>query len=263
MRATRTRMATALTTILWGLAGIVSAFEAPAGADAAASEAGSSRPTPPAARALADQLPCTVDFFEVAGSPAFLIRPKGKTGPSPMPWVWYAPVIGHPNPSHAWMLRQWLAKGIGMAGVDVGESYGSPRGRKVYTALWETLTTRYGMSERPWWPTVWFTSGASGCSITAPRTVGLGWRSAASRPTYSGPPNQGGDATRCSSRWKSCPGSAGHIFWCFPRCSLFGPWCLQWCHTPCRSWPQSAAKAGQKPSRASASATDASGDAGG
>jgi len=111
-------------------------------------QAGASRPTIPAVKALADQLPCTVDFFDVDGCPAFLIRPKGKTGPAPTPWVWYAPVIGHPNPSHAWMLRQWLAKGIGMAGVDVGESCGSPRGRKVFTRLWETLTTRYGMSER-------------------------------------------------------------------------------------------------------------------
>jgi hypothetical protein len=66
-----------------------------------------------------------------------------------MSWVWYAPVIGHPNRSHGWMLRQWLEKGIGMAGVDVGESYGNPRGWKVYTALWETLRTRYGMAERP------------------------------------------------------------------------------------------------------------------
>jgi dipeptidyl aminopeptidase/acylaminoacyl peptidase len=47
------------------------------------------------------------------------------------------------------MLKQWLAKGIGMAGVDVGESYGSPKGRKAFTALWEALVKRYGMSERP------------------------------------------------------------------------------------------------------------------
>jgi pimeloyl-ACP methyl ester carboxylesterase len=66
-----------------------------------------------------------------------------------MPWVWYAPVIGHPNPTHAWMLRQWLDKGIAMAGVDVGESFGSPAGRKVFSALWETLTSRYGMSKQP------------------------------------------------------------------------------------------------------------------
>jgi predicted GH43/DUF377 family glycosyl hydrolase len=103
----------------------------------------------PCVKSLAESLPCTVDFFDVDGCPAFLIRPKGEAAPAPMPWVWYAPVIGHPNLSHAWMLRQWLEKGIGMAGVDVGESCGNPRGRKVYTALWETLRTRYRMSEQP------------------------------------------------------------------------------------------------------------------
>jgi len=114
----------------------------------AAEPAASPRPIP-SVKALADLLPCTLDFFDVHGCPAFLIRPKGEAMASPMPWVWYAPVIGHPRTDHAWLLRQWLAKGIGMAGVDVGESYGSPQGRKVYTALWETLTTHYQMSERP------------------------------------------------------------------------------------------------------------------
>lgn len=99
--------------------------------------------------ALAAMLPANVDFFEVEGCPAFLIRPKGKPASRSMPWVWYAPVIGHPNASHAWMLRQWLDRGMGMAGVDVGESFGSPRGRAVYTQLWETLRTRYRMAERP------------------------------------------------------------------------------------------------------------------
>lgn len=108
-----------------------------------------SQPRPlPAVKALADQLPCTLDLFEVEGCPAFLIRPKGEARLSPMPWVWYAPVIGNPNANHTWMLRQWLDKGIGMAGVDVGESYGSPQGRKVYTSLWEMLTKRYRMSDK-------------------------------------------------------------------------------------------------------------------
>ncbi len=98
---------------------------------------------------LAGLLPCTVDFFDVDGCPAFLIRPVGSGRTGPTPWVWYAPVIGHPNASHAWMLRQWLQKGIGMAGVDVGESFGSPRGRSVYAGLWEALRTRYHMAERP------------------------------------------------------------------------------------------------------------------
>jgi hypothetical protein len=112
---------------------------------------GASRPAQPipCVKALAEQLPCTVDFFAVDGHRAFLLRPAGKVLTSPMPWVWYAPVIDNPNTNHAWMLKQWLEKGIGMAGVDVGESYGSPQGRKVYSALWETLTTRYKMSGRP------------------------------------------------------------------------------------------------------------------
>lgn len=113
--------------------------------------AGEPNPRPrsiPSVKELADQLPCTLDFFDVHGCPAFLIRPKGEETARPMPWVWYAPVIGHPNTEHTWLLRQWLEKGIGMAGVDVGESYGSPQGRKVYTVLWETLTTRYRMAEK-------------------------------------------------------------------------------------------------------------------
>jgi len=98
---------------------------------------------------LAATLSCRLDLFDVAGCPAFLIRPQEAPDRVPTPWVWYAPVIEHPNTSHQWMLRQWLAEGIGMAGVDVGESYGSPAGREIYSALWETLTTRYGMSRKP------------------------------------------------------------------------------------------------------------------
>ena len=100
----------------------------------------------PSVKELADRLPCTLDLFQVEGCSAFLIRPRGEPPSSPQPWVWYAPVIGHPNASHAWLLRQWLDKGIGMAGVDAGESYGSPHGRRVFSSLWETLTKRYHMA---------------------------------------------------------------------------------------------------------------------
>ena len=129
-------------------AGPKGAGEDRAKAAPAVKPASAARPIP-SVKALSEQLPCTLDFFDVRGCPAFLIRPKGQPATTPMPWVWYAPVIGHPNADHVWMLRQWLEKGIGMAGVDVGESYGSPDGRKAYTALWETLTTRYHMSETP------------------------------------------------------------------------------------------------------------------
>ncbi len=149
MKTTQLLTATVVLTLPMIATGISSAPEDQAKKATGDARAIAPSPAIPSVRELAGQLPCTVEFFEVAGCRAFLVRPRVKTALSPMPWVWYAPVIGHPNTSHAWMLRQWLAKGIAMAGVDVGESYGSPQGRKVFTALWETLAERYGMSRRP------------------------------------------------------------------------------------------------------------------
>jgi len=100
-----------------------------------------------AARKLAATLPCRMRVFAVDGRPAFLMEPKQAVAPTP--WVWYAPTLnGHPDPSHAWMFRQWLEKGIAIAGVDVGESYGNPAGRKLYSALHRTLVDIYGLTER-------------------------------------------------------------------------------------------------------------------
>ena len=46
------------------------------------------------------------------------------------------------------MFKQFLAAGIGIAGIDVGESYGSPAGRKLYAALHRELTEKRGLSKR-------------------------------------------------------------------------------------------------------------------
>lgn len=103
---------------------------------------------PLSVKGLVGQVPCTVDLFEVSGRNAFLIRPREIASDHPTPWVWYAPVIRVASPNPAWMLKQWLDKGIGMAGIDVGESFGNPQGRRPFTAFWELLTNRYGMSRR-------------------------------------------------------------------------------------------------------------------
>lgn len=47
------------------------------------------------------------------------------------------------------MFDQLHAAGIAVAGVDVGESYGSPKGRAVYQSLYEELTKRRGYSTKP------------------------------------------------------------------------------------------------------------------
>lgn len=100
---------------------------------------------------LAKQLPGEVRLFRVADCPAFCIMPlKEKALPGPGPWIWYAPTFlaAHPDASHTWMFRQFLDRGIAIAGIEVGESYGSPKGRGAYTALYETLVKQHGLSPK-------------------------------------------------------------------------------------------------------------------
>ena len=47
------------------------------------------------------------------------------------------------------MFEQFLAAGIAIAGIDAGESYGSPAGGKIFSALHAGLTTARGYSPKP------------------------------------------------------------------------------------------------------------------
>lgn len=87
--------------------------------------------------------------FKVDGRPAFIIAPAKKLD-GPTPWVLYAPTLGRGLPGGAehWMFRQWLSAGIAIAGVDVGESYGSPKGRATYNALYKVLTEEHGFDKQ-------------------------------------------------------------------------------------------------------------------
>ena len=87
--------------------------------------------------------------FTVDDRPAFVIRPT-KTVPGPTPWVIYAPTLGNAYPGQAetWMFRRFLSRGIAIAGVDVGESFGSPRGRKTYNALHQRLVLKEGFDKQ-------------------------------------------------------------------------------------------------------------------
>jgi len=94
------------------------------------------------------RLPLKGEVFTIQKHTAFLILPeKTKTG-KPIPWVWYAPTLrGLPANSEKWMFERFLKAGIAIAGVDVGESYGSPKGRAVYTALHEQLVKKRGLAK--------------------------------------------------------------------------------------------------------------------
>ena len=87
--------------------------------------------------------------FTVDDRPAFVFRAT-KELPGPTPWVMYAPTLGRnlPGPAETWMFRQFLDAGIAIAGVDVGESFGSPQGRAVYNSLHKRLTSEEGFSQR-------------------------------------------------------------------------------------------------------------------
>ena len=96
------------------------------------------------------QLPIPGKSFQVEGRIAFLILPPNdqrKAGPRA--WVWYAPTLPNlPGKEERWMFKRWLDQGIAIAGIDVGESYGSPSGRKLYNALYETLVEKHGLAPR-------------------------------------------------------------------------------------------------------------------
>ena len=89
------------------------------------------------------------EVFKIGDRTAFLILPKEGKSKDPTPWVWYAPTLkGLPGPEEKWMIEQFLSHGIAIAGIDVGESYGSPEGTRIYSALYDELTKNRGMAAR-------------------------------------------------------------------------------------------------------------------
>jgi len=95
------------------------------------------------------KLPVPGETFEVSGREAFLILSQ-KSPAKSKPWVWYAPTLpGLPGVEEKWMFDQFLAVGISIAGIDVGESFGSPTGRNQFTALFKEMTKNRGFSTKP------------------------------------------------------------------------------------------------------------------
>jgi pimeloyl-ACP methyl ester carboxylesterase len=87
--------------------------------------------------------------FTVQDRQAFLILPDKPQAGTPIPWVWYAPTLrGLPGGAERWMFERFLKAGIAIAGVDVGESYGSPDGRKIYSALYQELVEKRGLARQ-------------------------------------------------------------------------------------------------------------------
>lgn len=94
-------------------------------------------------------LPLPGEVFPVQGCAAFVIPPAAASPGQPTPWVWYAPTLpGLPGPEEAWMFQRFTQAGVAIAGIDVGESFGSPAGRALYSALYDQLTRNRGFAPR-------------------------------------------------------------------------------------------------------------------
>ena len=95
-------------------------------------------------------LPMPGVVFELAGCAAFLISPKKPA--EAKGWVWYAPTLfdlNLPGPEEQWMFERFTKAELAVAGIDVGESYGSPNGRALFTAFYKEMVAKRGLSKKP------------------------------------------------------------------------------------------------------------------
>jgi arylsulfatase A-like enzyme len=90
------------------------------------------------------------ESFLVAGRPAFILTPAGDKKRTPQPWIFYAPTLpAYPDSHEKWMHEQFVAAGVAVAGIDVGEGHGSPKSRLLFTELYRELTEKRGFAPRP------------------------------------------------------------------------------------------------------------------
>jgi hypothetical protein len=96
------------------------------------------------------QLPLPGEVFTVGGRTAFVISAATEQAIGTKPWVWYAPTLpGLPGPEEEWMFQRFRAAGISIAGIDVGESFGSPAGRRLFSLMYADMTGSRGYSSKP------------------------------------------------------------------------------------------------------------------
>lgn len=93
-------------------------------------------------------LPC--ESFTLEGRPAFVAMPPKDKQSQPQPWVMYAPTLNpYPSKDDAPLLRKVLDAGVAVAGIDAGEAYGSPKGQKAMSALYNELTKNRHFAAKP------------------------------------------------------------------------------------------------------------------
>jgi lysophospholipase L1-like esterase/pimeloyl-ACP methyl ester carboxylesterase len=88
-------------------------------------------------------------LLQVAGHDAYLALPEGVKPGEETPWLWYCPSdYKLPGKLEQWMMKQCLDNGIAVAGIDVRGDFGTPAGRKIFTAFHKELTEKYGLTKK-------------------------------------------------------------------------------------------------------------------
>jgi len=89
--------------------------------------------------------------FFVEGRHAFVLEPErgALTRTSERPWIFYAPTLSaYPDQAETWMHQRFLDAGVAVAGIDVGEAYGSPQSVRYFDALYDEMVAQ-GYSRKP------------------------------------------------------------------------------------------------------------------
>ncbi len=93
--------------------------------------------------------------LDIGDAKAFIIKPTKESKDGVKRWIWYAPSLTNkngtwklPSKRHAEIMKELLSAGFYFCGVDVGESYGSPKGRAIFTKFYNRLVKRHGFSTK-------------------------------------------------------------------------------------------------------------------
>ncbi|QDT11519.1 sulfatase-like hydrolase/transferase [Planctomycetes bacterium K23_9] len=92
------------------------------------------------------------DTFLLNDRHAFVMQPKSDgsaKSQTPKPWIFYGPTLNrYPDNAERWMHQKFLDAGVAIAGIDVGEAYGSPHALPFFDALYDEMVRR-GYSKTP------------------------------------------------------------------------------------------------------------------
>lgn len=81
---------------------------------------------------------------------SFVIIPSKSRPNGSRPWLWYAPTFYNEYPCeiNKYMFISLLKQGFVICGVDIGESYGSPYGRKIFSLFYQYMVTEYHLDAK-------------------------------------------------------------------------------------------------------------------